>query len=27
MPALPQPGDFEPRGWMETTTDQDFRWE
>jgi hypothetical protein len=27
MPALPEPGDFEPRGWMETTTDQDFRWE
>ena len=27
MPAVSDEVDGEARGWMETTTDQDFRWE
>ena len=27
MPVVAETVDGEPQGWMETTTDQDFRWE
>jgi hypothetical protein len=27
MPAVAAVVDGEPLGWMETTTDQEFRWE
>jgi hypothetical protein len=27
MPIVEEPEDGQPIGWIETTTDQDFRWE
>jgi hypothetical protein len=27
MPVMEEPEDGQPIAWIETTTDQDFRWE